>query len=171
MRTRYPVPRASLLIVTDVVVDARWRKVEDGESGLVMRLVDHGALVGQCSITALPIVEGATPPTRAEVVHKAFRGAEILYTLKLSSGRKVLALVPSHHNHALGEQIGIRLDVDHALAARNLDLVPIQPCDHFRCMEADEVACLDVDIQVHVTVRVEIDPHGSRNRSRRNRPA
>jgi iron(III) transport system ATP-binding protein len=55
-------------------------------------------------------------PTQAEVVHKSFRGAEILYTLKLSSGRKVLALVPSHHNHALGERIGIRLDVDHVVA-------------------------------------------------------
>jgi len=55
-------------------------------------------------------------PTQAEVVHKAFRGAEILYTLRLDSGRKVLALVPSHHNHALGERIGIRLDVDHVVA-------------------------------------------------------
>ncbi len=53
---------------------------------------------------------------QAEVVHKAFRGAEIMYTLKLDSGRKVLALVPSHHNHALGERIGIRLDVDHVVA-------------------------------------------------------
>ena len=55
-------------------------------------------------------------PMQAEVVHKAFRGAEILYTLRLESGRKVLALVPSHHNHALGEKIGIRLDVDHVVA-------------------------------------------------------
>lgn len=53
---------------------------------------------------------------QAEVVHKAFRGAEILYTLKLESGRTVLALVPSHHNHAIGERIGIRLDVDHVVA-------------------------------------------------------
>jgi len=53
---------------------------------------------------------------KAEVVHKAFRGAEILYTLKLDSGRRVLALVPSHHNHALGERIGVRLDVDHVVA-------------------------------------------------------
>ena len=55
-------------------------------------------------------------PTKAEVVHKAFRGAEILYTLRLASGAEVLALVPSHHNHALGEHIGIRLDVDHVVA-------------------------------------------------------
>jgi iron(III) transport system ATP-binding protein len=53
--------------------------------------------------------------TRAEVLNKAFRGAEILYTLKLDSGKRVLAMVPSHHDHALGERIGIRLDVDHVV--------------------------------------------------------
>ena len=62
------------------------------------------------------VVHDDDAPTQAEVVHKAFRGAEILYTLRLASGRKVLAMVPSHHNHALGERIGIRLDVDHVVA-------------------------------------------------------
>ena len=62
------------------------------------------------------VVHDDASATQAEVVHKAFRGAEILYTLKLESGRKVLAMVPSHHNHALGERIGIRLDVDHVVA-------------------------------------------------------
>jgi iron(III) transport system ATP-binding protein len=55
----------------------------------------------------------------AEVLHKAFRGAEILYTLRLPSGASVLSLVPSHHNHALGERIGIRLDVDHVVTFRH----------------------------------------------------
>jgi iron(III) transport system ATP-binding protein len=62
------------------------------------------------------IVHDDNSPLKAEVVHKAFRGAEILYTLRLASGRKVLALVPSHHNHALGEKIGIRLGIDHVVA-------------------------------------------------------
>ncbi len=55
-------------------------------------------------------------PRRATVLHKAFRGAEILYTLQLASGTRVLALVPSHHNHALQEAIGVRLDMDHVIA-------------------------------------------------------
>lgn len=55
---------------------------------------------------------------QAEVVAKAFRGAEFLYTLRLPSGARVLSLVPSHHNHAIGEKIGIRLDVDHVVAFR-----------------------------------------------------
>jgi iron(III) transport system ATP-binding protein len=55
-------------------------------------------------------------PLLAEVVAKAFRGAEFLYTLKLPSGATVLSLVPSHHNHAIGERIGIRLELDHVVA-------------------------------------------------------
>ncbi len=55
-------------------------------------------------------------PSQAEVLHKAFRGAEILYTLKLSSGAKVLSLVPSHHNHEVGQKIGIKLEIDHVVA-------------------------------------------------------
>ena len=54
----------------------------------------------------------------AEVTGKAFRGAEFLYTLRLPSGRQVMSLVPSHHNHAIGERIGIRLDVDHVVGFR-----------------------------------------------------
>ncbi len=67
------------------------------------------------------IVHDDAASTRAEVVAKAFRGAEFLYTLKLRSGARVLSLVPSHHNHAIGEHIGIRLDVDHVVVFRNTD--------------------------------------------------
>ena len=62
------------------------------------------------------VVHDDRSPLQAEVLHKAFRGAEILYTLRLASGARVLSLVPSHHNHAIGERIGIRLDADHVIA-------------------------------------------------------
>ena len=51
----------------------------------------------------------------ARVEHKAFRGADILYTLRLPKGSRVLSLVPSHHNHAIDEHIGIRLELDHVV--------------------------------------------------------
>ena len=51
----------------DLVHDSRWRRVEDGANGLVMRLIDRGALVGQCSITSLPQSATATLPTRDDV--------------------------------------------------------------------------------------------------------
>ncbi len=54
----------------------------------------------------------------AEVERKSFRGADFLYTLRLPGGQRVLAQVDSHHNHAIGERIGIRLGVDHVVAFR-----------------------------------------------------
>ncbi len=47
------------------------------------------------------------------VAERAFRGAEYLYTLRLPSGGEILCMVQSHHNHSLGEKIGIRLDLEH----------------------------------------------------------
>ena len=74
------------------------------------------------------IVHDDASPVQAEVLQKAFRGADILYTLRLDSGTQVLSLVPSHHNHALGEKIGIRLDADHVIAFKKHD-----ECDDNAC--------------------------------------
>jgi iron(III) transport system ATP-binding protein len=62
------------------------------------------------------ILHDDASPLQARVLHKAFRGAEFLYTLALPGGGHVLSLVPSHHNHAVGETIGIRLEIDHVVA-------------------------------------------------------
>jgi iron(III) transport system ATP-binding protein len=52
---------------------------------------------------------------KARIVERVFRGAEFLYTLELPSGRRVLSLVPSHHDHRIGESIGVRLATDHVV--------------------------------------------------------
>jgi iron(III) transport system ATP-binding protein len=64
------------------------------------------------------ILHDDNSPLQAEVERRAFRGAEFLYTLRLPSGARILTQVPSHHDHAIGEKIGIRLDVDHVVAFR-----------------------------------------------------
>ena len=61
------------------------------------------------------VVHDDSSPLQAEVVRKTFRGGDFVYTLRLASGRDVLALVPSHHDHAIGEKIGIRLDAEHVI--------------------------------------------------------
>jgi iron(III) transport system ATP-binding protein len=61
------------------------------------------------------VVHDDASPLKAEVVRKVFRGGDFIYTLRLTSGREVLALVPSHHDHAVGESIGIRLDAEHVI--------------------------------------------------------
>ena len=54
-------------------------------------------------------------PSRATVINRAFRGAESLITLRLDSGTDVLALLPSHDDHMIGDRIGLRLDAPHVI--------------------------------------------------------
>jgi iron(III) transport system ATP-binding protein len=51
--------------------------------------------------------------TTAEIVSKQFRGSHFLYRVKLDSQQELYCFASSHHNHALGEAIGIKLDLDH----------------------------------------------------------
>ena len=57
------------------------------------------------------IIHDDDSPYKAKILRKRFRGANILYTLRLQSEEEVLALVSSHHNHSIGQEIGIRSQV------------------------------------------------------------
>ena len=72
---------------------------------------------GQCDVLlrADDIVHDDDAPVKAEIIRKAFRGSEFLYTLRLASGDLLMAHVPSHHDHTIGEWIGIRAEVDHVV--------------------------------------------------------
>ncbi len=72
---------------------------------------------GQCEVLlrADDIIHDDDAPVKAQIVRKAFRGADFLYTLRLGTGETVMAHVPSHHDHKLGEWIGIRAQVDHVV--------------------------------------------------------
>jgi iron(III) transport system ATP-binding protein len=58
------------------------------------------------------IIHDDDSPLKAKILRKHFRGANILYTLKLQGDENVLALVSSHHNHSIGQEIGIRSQAD-----------------------------------------------------------
>jgi iron(III) transport system ATP-binding protein len=72
---------------------------------------------GECDVLlrADDIVHDDLAEVKAEIIDKDFRGAEFLYTLRLASGQRLMALVPSHHDHTVGEWIGIRVEVDHVV--------------------------------------------------------
>ena len=94
-----------------------WRM--DTEIGLLTGCRTHGLYPGaRGEILLRPddILHDDASPLQAEVVNRAFRGAEYLYSLRLASGQVILCLVQSHHNHAIGERIGIRVAVDHLVA-------------------------------------------------------
>ena len=92
---------------------------------------------GACDVLlrADDIVHDDDAPVKAEILRKAFRGSEFLYTLRLASGDTVMAHVPSHHDHRIGEWIGIRAQVDHVVTFNRA--CPVSdgkicrmPCEH-----------------------------------------
>jgi iron(III) transport system ATP-binding protein len=72
---------------------------------------------GVCDVLlrADDIVHDDAAPVKAKIERKTFRGSEFLYTLRLASGELLQAHVPSHHDHQIGEWIGIRADVEHVV--------------------------------------------------------
>jgi iron(III) transport system ATP-binding protein len=80
-------------------------------------LPDGVAKGGEVDLLVRPddIQHDDASPLQARVLAKAFRGATFLYTLALPTGQQLLSLVPSHHDHAIGEAIGIRLELDHQI--------------------------------------------------------
>jgi len=61
------------------------------------------------------VIHDDASPRLAKVVDRTFRGSDFLYTLALDDGTRLLSLVPSHHDHAIGQRIGIRLDLEHVV--------------------------------------------------------
>ena len=59
------------------------------------------------------VVHDPEGPIRATVRRRAFKGAEIMYTLRTTQGITLLALFPSHANYEIGDEVSVRLAVDH----------------------------------------------------------
>jgi iron(III) transport system ATP-binding protein len=72
---------------------------------------------GQCDLLlrADDIVHDDDAPVKAQIVRKLFRGSEFLYSLRLATGEQLMTHVPSHHDHQVGEWIGIKIQMDHVV--------------------------------------------------------
>jgi iron(III) transport system ATP-binding protein len=103
------------VFIKGIVLPGNKVKIELGELELDH---DHSKDIGKeidVLLRADDIQHDDHSPMQAEVVRKTFRGADFLYTLKLASGVEIFAFVPSHHDHAIGEKIGIHLVADHVV--------------------------------------------------------
>ena len=100
---------------------------------------------GHCDVLlrADDIVHDDDAPVKAEIIRKAFRGSEFLYTLRLASGDLLMAHVPSHHDHKLGEWIGIRAEVDHVVTFNRTCPVTDRELCQMPCAKAE--ACEHTD--------------------------
>ena len=117
------------VLLPAVVVDETRVKTELGR---VAGSKPHGLAPGTAAEVLIrpdEMLYDETSPRRAVVVERAFRGAEYLYQLRLESGTEVLCLVPSHHQHALGDDIGIRLEADHLVVFPCASAEPDAPED------------------------------------------
>ena len=52
-------------------------------------------------------------PIRGQIVRKAFKGAQTLYTIRIESGDDLISLVPSHDDYEVGDTIGVAIEADH----------------------------------------------------------
>ena len=103
--------RASSRTSSARACSCRARSLDDStiglELGVLARRIPHAMCRRGTAVDVLlrpdDILHDDSSPLQARVLHKAFRGAEFLYTLQLPGGGRVLSLVPSHHNHAVGE--------------------------------------------------------------------
>lgn len=63
------------------------------------------------------VEEGAT--FYAEIIQKAFKGSEVLFTCRLESGKKILTNIPSGHNHEVGEKIGLKIKMNNMILLKS----------------------------------------------------
>ena len=61
------------------------------------------------------VIHDDSSKMKAVVVDKHFRGAEFLYELKYKQKFPLLCYALSHHDHKLGESIGIEVDCEHCV--------------------------------------------------------
>jgi iron(III) transport system ATP-binding protein len=79
-------------------------------------IVPEGCKAG-CTVKILvrpdDILHDDCSPRKAKIIARNFQGANYLYTLELDDGTQLLSLVHSHHDHAIGEKLGITLEIEH----------------------------------------------------------
>lgn len=109
-----------VFIQAQVMAGAAHRRIESALGSLdgLSPTAADGLQLGEIDVLvrADDIVHDDDSIIVAQILRKTFRGSEFLYTLKLKSGEAVVVHVPSHHDHAIGEWIGIRVEMNHLVA-------------------------------------------------------
>jgi iron(III) transport system ATP-binding protein len=55
----------------------------------------------------------------AVITGKQFRGSYFQYDVELTNGRSLICIASSHHNHAIGQRIGIKMELEHIVLFEN----------------------------------------------------
>ncbi|MFT5675399.1 MAG: iron(III) transport system ATP-binding protein [Gammaproteobacteria bacterium] len=54
-------------------------------------------------------------PITGRIINKRFRGTHFLYRVLVAENQTLYCFADSHHNHEIGEEIGIKLSLDHLM--------------------------------------------------------
>ncbi|NVK30538.1 MAG: ABC transporter ATP-binding protein [Gammaproteobacteria bacterium] len=101
------------ILVCGVVTDHNKLQTDFGElTGELSQPFKPGQIV-DLLVRPDDILHDDDSPLKGEVVEKTFRGSEHLYQVKLPTNTRVFCVAPSHHDHYIGEKIGLTLALDH----------------------------------------------------------
>jgi iron(III) transport system ATP-binding protein len=91
---------------------------------LLKGVIPKGCQIG-CPVQILvrpdDILHDDNSPQTACIIGRDFLGANYMYTLELEDGTQFQSLVHSHHQHAVGDKLGITLDVNHLVVFPSKD--------------------------------------------------
>ncbi|MFO7953562.1 ABC transporter ATP-binding protein [Thioalkalivibrio sp.] len=97
------------MVCAEHVVDTAFGQIE----GMLSEQLPPGTAVDVLVRPDDIAIDNEAGTIRTEVLDKAFRGADFLYTLRLPDGLSVLCMAPSHDNFVIGEHVRLRLDFTH----------------------------------------------------------
>lgn len=100
------------------VISARVVDVDkvDCELGRLISKKPIGRAIGdQVELLFRPddLIHDEHSPLKPVLTEKCFRGSYFLYRVRFPSGIELGCLAPSHHNHRIGDAIGVRLELEH----------------------------------------------------------
>lgn len=94
-------------------LDDNWIQTELGEiKGELSQKFSPGTLV-DLLVRPDDVIHDDDNPYKGTVIARDFRGADHLYTIRMPGSTRLLCLAPSHHDHQIGEDFGVRLELDH----------------------------------------------------------
>ena len=79
----------------------------------VLDACDAPSSTSQILLRAHDILPDPQSPIRGTILHKTFRGGHWLYALQLADGQELHAEMPATLAHAVGDQMGIRIQPHH----------------------------------------------------------
>jgi len=88
----------------------------DSDLGVIKSDIEHGFTIGdEVDLLIRPddVLHDDDSQFTGMIMNRWFRGSHFLYRVKLDTGKIIYCFASSHHNHCVGQSIGLTVDIDH----------------------------------------------------------